>query len=159
MAKQVDDMNVAGWREEIRNLRYHLEQAFGPLNFQEKSYTCVGIHFEQLENGTDQLDQNDYIASMNAVMHPELTGPPPDKKATLTVQALYQSLLGDVAHALIIQFWISVYVVALQRRSKSCQNIHVRRRNAVLQALQRSRVSLIYKAMACSKTVVAHPDS
>ena len=61
--------------------------------------------------------------------------PNSDADVSEELKAMYWSLLGATAYALITQFWLSVYVVALQRQTQKPKAIHIRRLNAVVRAV------------------------
>ena len=157
-------MNVAGEKSVIEELKYHLSRHFGELDVEESErggsgYTCVGVQHHMLADGSTVLNQDKYIAALQPVVHPELTGRAGEEEATPTVTSGFRTLLGGIAYALITKFWIMVFVVALQRKSKCCQIIHVRRLNALLRALQKRPAKLLYQAMKCVKQVEAHSGS
>ena len=69
------------------------------------------------------------------------------------------SLMGAVAYSLLSQFWIAVYVVALQRRAHNPQVTHMRRLNAVVRKLQSMPQLLVYRRMKPTGVLVVHTDS
>ena len=88
------------------------------------------------------MNQDAYIDAMKPIQHPELTGRRSTDACTAEVHQLYQSLLGAVAYSLLSQAWAAVFVIALQRKTAAPQNIHVRRLNLLLAALQRQKRKL-----------------
>eukprot|EP00974_Lingulodinium_polyedra_P056359 5419879-Lingulodinium_polyedra.AAC.1 len=61
------------------------------------------------------MDQDENIASLRPIVSQELTGAPPDAKATKLVADQFVSLRGALAYTTLTQAWIQVYAVALQR--------------------------------------------
>jgi hypothetical protein len=72
---------------------------------------------------------------------------------------LYQSLLGALAFSLLTQHWIAIYVTSLQRFNHSSKNIHVRRLNAVVRALQKAPAVLHFPAMICESHLSTYADA
>ena len=75
---------------------------------------------EKLSTSTT-LNKDKYIASQQPVSHHELTGRAGEDESTPAVTGGFRTLLGGIAYALITQFWIIVFAVALQRKTKCCQ--------------------------------------
>ena len=95
-----------------------MSEVFGELDYREKEFVCTGVRHRQTEDGSVVMDQTDYIKAFKPVAHPQLVGAPAEAETTPAVHAEFISLLGAVAYALFTQQWISVYVVALQRKTK-----------------------------------------
>ena len=159
LAKHVDDLKVAGEPQEVKNLIAHLESGFGKLTYSEGTFTNCGLRHCRLEDGTIQMDQNEYISAMRPIRHPELTGRPSSDPCTSEVHGLYMSLLGAVAYALISQAWAAVFVISLQRRTSNPLNIHVRRLNILLAAMQKLKCNLVFPAMTCARKLLAYSDA
>ena len=145
LVKHVDDLKVAGEPQEVEALIKHLEAGFGKLTFAEAEFTNCGLHHCRSADGTVCMDQNEYILAMRPIRHPELTGRPSTDPCSAEVHNLYQSLLGAVAYALLSQAWAAVFVIALQRRTSNPLNIHVRRLNLLLAAMQKNYAKLFFR--------------
>ena len=159
LAKHVDDLKVAGEPHEVDALVTHLESGFGKLTFSENCFTNCGLRHTRLPDGSIEMDQDEYISAMKAIRHPELTGRNSNEPCSEAVKGLYQSLLGAVAYALMSQAWASVFVIALQRRTSNPLNLHVRRLNLLLAALQKQKCKLRFPNMKCSRHLVAYSDA
>ena len=106
------------------------------------------------------MDQTDYIRTFKPIAHLQLVGASPDVETTAVVHVGYMSLLGAVAVAMFTHMLcISVYVVALQRRTKRSANADARRLNAVVRVLHRAPQELVYLAIARARTVAARTDA
>ena len=106
-----------------------------------------------------ELDQDEYIAALIPITHPDLVGAKAEEDATDALIQLFWSLLGAVAYSLMTQHWIAVYVIALQRETSQPKIIHVRRLNAVVRALQKKPAHIVFPSMKCAKHLLAHSDS
>ena len=159
LVKHVDDLKVAGEPQEVEALIRHLEAGFGKLTFNEAEFTNCGLHHRRLPDGTVSMDQDEYILAMRPIRHAELTGRPSTEPCSAEVHQLYQSLLGAVAYALFSQAWAAVFVIALQRRTSNPLNIHVRRLNLLLAAMQRKLHKVVFPAMTCQRRLVAFSDA
>ena len=115
-----------------------MEAVFGALSWSEKSFPGVGIRHAQLEDGTVELDQDDYIEQLTPVSGPILYGRPPEEASGPELRHAFRSLLGAVAYSLITQHWISVYIVALQRKSQE-----------VVRALKKTKAKVVLQSMEC----------
>ena len=78
-------------------------------------FTNCGVRHTKNSNGDVILDQDEYIKTRRPIVSSELTGAPPQDKATKSVANSFVSLRGAIAYAVLTQAWIQVYVVALQR--------------------------------------------
>eukprot|EP00959_Pyramimonas_sp_CCMP1952_P414111 8676290-Pyramimonas_sp.AAC.1 len=74
------------------------------------------------------------------------------------VADMFVSLRGALAHALITQVWLMVYVVFLQRVQVPT-NIQVRRLNAITRKLQACPKKIVYQAMTLTGEVDLYSDS
>eukprot|EP00959_Pyramimonas_sp_CCMP1952_P004464 93529-Pyramimonas_sp.AAC.1 len=77
--------------------------------------TNCAVSYTKDEDGAVFSDQGEYIKQLRPIQYPELTGAGADAEATKMVADLFVSLRGALAHALITQVWLMVYVVSLQR--------------------------------------------
>ena len=109
--------------------------------------------------GATGPEADEYILAMRPIRHAELTGRPSTEPCSAEVHQLYQSLLGAVAYALLSQAWAAVFVIALQRRTSNPLNIHVRRLNLLLAAMQRKLHKVVFPAMTCQRRLVAFSDA
>eukprot|EP00959_Pyramimonas_sp_CCMP1952_P350829 7350496-Pyramimonas_sp.AAC.1 len=71
---------------------------------------------------------------------------------------MFVSLRGALAHALIAQAWLMVYVVSLQRVQEPT-DIQVRRLNATNRKLQAYLEKIVYQAMTPTGEADLHSDS
>ena len=159
VAKHVDDLKVAGDPREVDNLIQQLQVEFGKLTLHEDVFTNCGLRHTRLSDGSVQLDQDEYIEAMKPIRHPELTGRESNAACTQEVHGMFQSLLGAVAYALLSQSWASVFVIALQRRTSNPQNIHVRRLNMLLAAMQRLKAKVKFPSMKCCRKLLIFSDA
>ncbi|CAE7335666.1 RNR1 [Symbiodinium sp. CCMP2592] len=65
----------------------------------------------------------------------------------------------DYTIAASLTAWAAVFVIALQRRTSNPLNIHVRRLNLLLAAMQRKLCKVVFPAMTCQKRLVAFSDA
>ena len=143
----------------IKQIMVPLEKEFGKLTYHEGDFTNTGVHHLMLPDGSVELDQDEYIAALKPIVHVDLVGASGDDDAPPHLVDLFWSLLGAVAYALITQFWIAVYVVALQRQAKAPKIIHVRRLNALVRVRQKRPARILYRAMDCCRLLECHADS
>eukprot|EP00959_Pyramimonas_sp_CCMP1952_P245738 5135858-Pyramimonas_sp.AAC.1 len=92
------------------------------------------------------LGQDEHIKQLRPIQHPELTGAGAHAQEPKMVADMFVSLRGALAHALIIQVWLMVRVVSLQRVQEPTK-LQVRRLNAATRKLQACRKKIVYKAM------------
>ena len=159
LVKHVDDLKIAGEAPEVDALISYLESGFGKLSYQEGTFTNCGLQHIRMPDGSVQMNQNEYINAMRPIHHPELAGRRSDEPCTAEVHSLFQSLLGAVAYCLLSQSWAAVFVVALQRRTTNPLNLHVRRLNLLVKALQKQKSSLVFPAMTCKQHVLVYSDA
>jgi len=156
--KHVDDVSMSGIEKQIDLYQSKVESVFGTCKMNKHEFTCCAVKFKKLGNGDVTLDQDDYIKQLRPIVSEELTGKDPNQKATQTVSDLFVSLRGALAYCLLTQFWIQVYVVALQRIQQPT-NLDVRRLNAITRKLQREPKKITYLYMQCSRELDLHTDS
>eukprot|EP00439_Symbiodinium_sp_Y106_P049299 s2398_g6.t1 len=159
LAKHVDDLKVAGEPQEVDRLIQHLESGFGKLAYSEKQFTNCGLRHTRMDDGSIQMDQDEYISAMKQIRHPELTGRSSSEPCSVAVHGLYQSLLGAVAYALLSQSWAAVFVISLQRRTSNPLNIHVRRLNLLLASMQKLKCKLVFPNMQCEGKIAVFSDA
>eukprot|EP00435_Cladocopium_sp_Y103_P042058 s696_g11.t1 len=121
LGKHVDDLKIAGEESEVQLLLQALETTFGRSDRHDNNFTCVGIRHARDKSGTIVLDQNEYIAALKTLHHPDITGKPSDELCSEAVKKLFWSLLGAVAYTLLTQHWIAIYIIALQRQTHKPQ--------------------------------------
>ena len=159
LAKHVDDANMGAGYAATEATKKAVENVFGKLAWKQKKFDSVGIGYEQTRKGDVILNQDEYIQQLTPITGPTLYGKGPDEECDEALQTQFMSLLGAVAYSLLTQHWLSVYVVALQRKSKQASCIHVRRLNAVVRAVQRKPQKVVLQAMRCQSEVEGHSDS
>ncbi len=159
MTKHVDDLRFTGKEDKATQVVNKLKEEFGDLDIEKDEYTNCGVEHKRLSNGTVEMTQSRYINSLKTIGHPELVGAAAEAETSAEVHQLYQSLLGAAAFTLLTQHWIAVYIISLQRHTHSSKNIHVRRLNAVVRALQKNPAKLVYHAMNCSNKIVSFMDA
>ena len=159
LVKHVDDIKIAGEPREVDTLVAHLESGFGKLAYQENTFTVCGLTHVRHSDGSIEMNQDAYLAAMRPIQHPELTGRASSEPCTPAVHGLFQSLLGAVAYSLLSQAWAAVFVVALQRHAAAPTNLHVRRLNLLLAALQKQKAKLIFPVMTCARRIVVFSDA
>ena len=129
-AKHVDDVNMTGTDKCIDTYVTAVEQVFGKCKVHKHQFTNCGVRRTKNGNGDVILDQDEYIKTLRPIVSSELTGAPPEDKATKAVTNSFVSLRGAIAHTVLTQAWIQVYIVALQRIQEPT-NLDVRRLNAI----------------------------
>ncbi|CAE7222318.1 unnamed protein product [Symbiodinium sp. CCMP2592] len=159
LVKHVDDLKIAGEPCEVDALVAHLESGFGKLAYQENSFTVCGLTHVRHSDGSIEMNQDAYLAAMRPIQHPELTGRASNLPCTPAVHGLFQSLLGAVAYSMLSQAWAAVFVVALQRHAVAPTNLHVRRLNLLLAALQKLKAKLYFPTMTCDRKIVVFSDA
>ena len=157
--KHVDDLKLIGPEHEVEAIIAELETVFGKLKRNYKDFTNCGIRHRQHDDGSVELDQDEYIMALIPIATPELVGAKAEEPASEALIQLFWSLLGAVAYTLMTQHWIAVYVIALQRETSHPKIIHIRRLNAVVRALQKCPAHIVYPRMECVKHLLAHSDS
>ena len=113
------------------------------------NFTNVGVRHTTLKDGSIEQDQEEYVKSLQPIVSPDMIGKNGDDLATEPLQLAYMSLLGAIAYALLTCWHLSVYVVALQRKSQKACYIHIRRLNALVRYAQKTPRRLQYVAMTC----------
>ena len=157
--KHVDDLKLAGRPELVEDIIRKIEAVFGKLKRNYSEFTNCGIRHRLLPDHSVELDQDEYIAALIPIQHPDMIGAKGEDDASEALIALFWSLLGAVAYTLMTQWWIAVYVIALQRETHKPKIIHLRRLNAIVRALQKKPAKIVYPSMECCKDVLAHSDS
>ena len=94
MAKHVDDLKMAGSRENIIWILQQIEQVFGKLKIEWNNFKNCGIaHKQDVTDKSVTLDQNDYVQGIKLVEPSDLTGNDPETECSPEVHAQYWSCL------------------------------------------------------------------
>ena len=157
-AKHVDDVSCAGTEANIDAYVKAVEQTFGKCKLSKHQFTNCGVKYTMTENHDVVMDQDDYIKTLRPITHSELTGAPPDQKATKIIADMFTSLRGALAYTAITQSWIIVYIVSLQRVQEPT-NLDARRLNAITRKLQAKPQKLVYPCMTPTGETDIHTDS
>ena len=80
VAKHADDVHMGATPEETKRTRKAVEDGFGPVTWEERSFVSVGVSHKQREDGTVELDQDAYIAQLVPNAGPSLLGKRADEK-------------------------------------------------------------------------------
>ena len=100
LTKHVDDLKMTGPKERIQKVLDALEKVFGKLVEHWDQFTNCGMrHISDLTKGTITVDQDEYIAALKPIVHPELGRSCGENAVGGELLTLYQSLLGAVADA------------------------------------------------------------
>eukprot|EP00959_Pyramimonas_sp_CCMP1952_P194479 4066520-Pyramimonas_sp.AAC.2 len=145
-AKHVD-INMAGTEDTIDKYVKYVEDTCGKCELNKQTCTDCAVIYTKDGGGIVTLDQDGYIKQLRPIQHPDLTGADADAQASKMVADVFVSLSGALAHGLITQVWLMVYVLSLQRVQEPT-NIKVRRLNAITRKVQ-----------ACQKKIVYQDDS
>ena len=78
---------------------------------------------------------------------PDITGKPAESLCCAELHALYWSVLGAIAFAILTRPDIAVFVTALQRHQQAPKVIHVKRLNAVVRWAQRNPKAIEFKPL------------
>merc|ERR1711946_119512 len=92
--KHVDDLKLIGPEREVESVILEIEKVFGKLKRNKYEFTNCGIHHKQHDDGTVELDQDEYIKALIPITHAELTGAKAETSCSEALIALYWSLLG-----------------------------------------------------------------
>ena len=157
--KHVDDIKIGGKPSVITQIIDGLEAVFGKLTYSRETFTNTGIRHKLMADHSVQMDQDEYIQALKPIAHPSMVGLSGETALSDVLTALFWSLLGAAAYFLLTQFHMAVYIVALQRKTKSPQVIHIRRLNAVVRIAQKRPARLTYQFMTPTDTVESHADS
>jgi len=136
-----------------------LEEVFGKLKINKNTFTNTGVRHTRQADGTIVTDQDEYIQALKPITNHKMVGKPADDDADDELTALFWSLLGAAAYAIITQFWLAVYIVSLQRNTSKPKILHLRRLNAVIRVAQKRPAKLTYLAMTPTGRLECHADS
>ena len=113
---------------------------------------CGIRHIQNSNTYEVECDQLAYIAALKPIVHTLVSSALPECALTPELLALFVSLLGAVAYALLTRWDIAVYVSALQRAGSKATIIHIRRLNAVVRWIQRNPKSIVYARLSSSSS-------
>ena len=99
--KHVDDIKYGAephilWKEIVPAL----EEVFGKLKINKKTFTNTGVRHSRQDDGTIVTDQDEYILALKTITTPKMIGKPAEDDADDELTALFWSLLGAVAYAI-----------------------------------------------------------
>ena len=155
MAKHVDDLKITGTKAIILWILQQIEKVFGPLKIEWHNFTNCGVrHIQDPSTFEVTLDQAEYIKGIKTIIHTELQTSASTDKCSEAVHALYWSILGAIAFAVLTRPDLAVFVSALQRHSNSPCVIHAKRLNMVVRWAQRNPRKLRY----CALDKIARPE-
>ena len=137
LGKHVDDLKIGGQPAFLKIIVDTLEYHFGKLKYEAREFTNTGVRHRQLEDGTIITDQDKYIKAIKTISSTSTSGKKCDESCTEEMKTEFASAIGAIAYALITQYQILVYVVALQRRTHDPLVMHLRRANALIRHIQR----------------------
>eukprot|EP00959_Pyramimonas_sp_CCMP1952_P273796 5722976-Pyramimonas_sp.AAC.1 len=126
--------------------------------FTKRTCANCAVIYTKGDDGNATLGQDEHIKQVRLIQHPGLTGADADAQASKMAADVFGSLRGALAHALITQVWLVVYVVPPQRVQEPI-NIQVRRLNAITRKLQACPQKIAYQAMTPTGEVYLHSDS
>ena len=143
--KHVDDVKMAGPKEQIEALVKHLSQTFGKLTIEWHNFTFCGIkHVQDPKSKEITLDQTAFLAAIKPMSQPEVMTGQGDTQMPEALQRHFSSLLMTVAYAVQSRPDIAVYIAALQKESKTATFSAARRLNKVLLWAQKNPKKITY---------------
>ena len=143
--KHVDDVKMAGPREQIEALVKHLSQTFGKLTTEWHNFTFCGIrHVQDPHSKEITLDQTSFLAAIKPMSQPEVMTGQSENQMPESLQRHFLSLLMTVAYAVQSRPDIAVYIAALQKESKTATFAAARRLNKVLLWAQKNPKKITY---------------
>ena len=147
MTKHVNDLNIAGRPEVVRQVLSELQKEFGELKVSWHNFVnCGAQHTQCPRTKSITLDQIVYAQNLRAIAHPQLTSGKAEDKAVPELHQLYMSLLGAVAYLSHTRVDVIVFICALQRHTSSPTIEHARKLNKLLRWIQRHPKKLRYAA-------------
>jgi len=148
LTKHVDDLKIAGEKEEIKFVLGDLEKVFGELKITWHDFTNCGVHHCQDQLTKEiTLDQIHYAKTLKSIAHPQLQAGKPEDLAVQELVELFMSLLGAVAYLAHTRIDTVVFVSALQRHTSKPQVIHIKRLNKLLAWIQKNPKKLVYRRL------------
>lgn len=143
--KHVDDVKMAGPKEQIEALVKHLSQTFGKLTTEWHNFTFCGIrHVQDPDSKEITLDQTSFLAAIKPMSQPEVMTGQSENQMPESLQRHFLSLLMTVAYAVQSRPDIAVYIAALQKESKTATFAAARRLNKVLLWAQKNPKKITY---------------
>lgn len=149
---------MTGLEKKVEDYAKSVEAVFGSCRLSRHTFVNCGVCYSKLSNGNVTMDQDDYIKTLRPIVSSELTGAPPEQKATKNVTDQFVSLRGALAYTAWTQDRIKVYIVALQRVQEPT-NLDVRGLNAITRELQKEPMKLTFPMMNCDRTIDLQTDS
>ena len=144
--KHLDDIKLAGVKEEVIAGLQQIEKVFGKLNIEWNEFTNCGVRNRQHKTTREiTLDQNEYAASLRTIAHADLSGKKSEDEVSPELRSLYRSLLGAVAFLLLTRIDVAVFVSALQRRGHAPKIMHVKRLHVLRKWIRANPKCLVYK--------------
>ena len=137
ICKHIDDITCIGLPRDISLFKETLESVFGKLKYHEKSLTNTGIVHNMSPDGSISMSQTSYIQGIQPMSRSSLVGRPPEDEVDPATTTEFKSVLGAIAYAMMTQFHLLIYVVALQRKSHKPLVLHCRKLNALLAHMQK----------------------
>ena len=149
LSTHVDDLKGGGTEEATKGLFSHLEKAVGAGTLDWLNFEHCGVkHYQDKGLGEIVQCMDHYVQQLRKISSSELTlKSDPEAPASVTLTALFTSLLGGLAWLTQLRADIAIYVVALQRRMKNPLIKHIKRCNAVLSYAKRHKVVARYKKL------------
>ena len=93
------------------------------------------------------MDQHEYIKAIQTMDTRDIGRRTPEQLCNPTQHSLFRSLLGAIAYAMMSQFWLAVYVVALQRVAASPKHKHCSALNKLVRVLKAQAATSIFPHM------------
>eukprot|EP00959_Pyramimonas_sp_CCMP1952_P282984 5915090-Pyramimonas_sp.AAC.1 len=89
------------------------KKTFGQCKLNKNTYTKFAVIYTKDEGGSVTSGQDECTNQLRPKQHHELTGADADTQASKMLADMFVSLRSALAHALITQVWLMVYVVSL----------------------------------------------
>jgi hypothetical protein len=159
ISTHVDDVKGASTDEVRKEFLKYLEERYGKVAFQEKSFECVGIKHKQYDDFSVEMDQDHYCKQMRQI---DLTAVKYEDVDFLLPQhliQLYMSLLGGIAWLTLTRAEVCVFVNKLQRKAKNPSLGDAKDANKLLRWIQRKSAKTLYKKMLPPVAIVIFSDS
>lgn len=159
--KHVDDIKIAGPKQQIEAFVNHLMQTFGKLEIHWHQFTFCGIkHIQNPETCEIEMNQTEFIKAIKVMPQPEIANKPGGEIMPTSLQKHFLSLLMTIAYAVQSRPDIAVYVAALQKESQQATFKSARKLNKVLLWAQKNPRSIKYNQLdSYPDTLVLVSDS
>eukprot|EP00959_Pyramimonas_sp_CCMP1952_P413122 8656963-Pyramimonas_sp.AAC.2 len=106
---------MAGTEDTIGKCVKCVEDTSGKCELNNHTCTNCAAIYTKDEDGHATLAQDEYIKQLRPMQYPELASADADAQASRMFADMFVSLRGALANAYIVQVWLMVYVVSLQR--------------------------------------------